>query len=167
MGALTIQPPRPLLVSDDVGRFDSGRAVLDDWLRERAAKSDNSGASRTYVVCQEDRVIGYYCLANGSVERRQTPGNVRRNMPDPIPVMILGRLAVDLEYQGKSIGRGLLRDAILRTLKAAGIAGIRALLVHALDDAAAEFYRRNGFVDSPIDPLILMLPLARARDALE
>lgn len=164
---MTIQPPRPLQTSDDVSRFNSGQAALDDWLRERAAKSGISGAARTFVVCEDGRVIGYYCLANGSVERRQTPGNVRRNMPDPIPVMILGRLAVDLEYQGKSVGRGLLRDAILRTLKAAGIAGIRALLVHALDDAAAGFYRSNGFVDSPVDPLILMLPLARARQALE
>ena len=88
-------------------------------------------------------------------------------MPDPIPVMLMGRLAVDRSQQGKGLGRALLKDAILRTLKAAEIAGMRALLVHALDEKAAGFYQHNGFLVSPIDPLVLMLPLVTARRALE
>jgi GNAT superfamily N-acetyltransferase len=111
-------------------------------------------------------VVAYYSLATGSVEHKQAPGKVRRNMPDPIPVMIIGRLAVDKSLQGRGVGRGLLKDAVLRTLKAAQIAGIRAILVHALDEEAATFYRKNGFMDSPIDPLILMLPLEQVRKAM-
>jgi GNAT superfamily N-acetyltransferase len=140
--------------------------VLDDWLRSRAARNERDGASRTYVVCADKRVKAYYYLATGSVAGKQAPGRVRRNMPDPIPVMILGRLAVDTTLQGQGIGRGLLRDAILRTLKAAQIAGIRALMVHALDEDAARFYLSNGFLPSPFDPLVLMLPLETARKAL-
>lgn len=164
---MTLTPPRPIHADHDLSPFDSGRPVLDDWLRQRAANNQSSGASRTYVVCEGARVVGYYCLASGSVESRQTPGKVRRNMPDPIPVMLLGRLAVDKTRQGKGLGRALLRDAMLRTLKAANIAGMRALLVHALDERAASFYRHSGFVVSPIDPLVLMLPLDTARKAIE
>jgi GNAT superfamily N-acetyltransferase len=112
------------------------------------------------------RIVGYYSLASGSIESRQTPGKVRRNMPDPIPIMLMGRLAVDKSQQGSGLGRALLKDAILRTLRAADIAGMRALLVHALDEDAAGFYRHNGFLPSPIDPLVLMLPLDVARKAL-
>ncbi len=163
---MTLTFPHPISDEHNPSLFDSGRPVLDDWLRERAIRNEASGASRTYVVCEGKRVVGYYCLASGAVESKQAPGKVRRNMPDPIPVMLLGRLAVDLSQQGKGLGRGLLKDAILRTLKAADIAGMRALLVHALDDEAAAFYRHNGFVVSPIDTHILMLPLQTARNAL-
>lgn len=104
-------------------------------------------------------MIGYYCLATGSVENSQTPENIKRNMPDPIPIMLLGRLVIDQMQQGKGLGRALLKDAILRTRRASEIAGIRALLEHALDEQAAEFYLHNGFMVSPIDPLVLMLPL--------
>lgn len=163
---MTLAPPRPIATGDDLSTFDSGRPVLDDWLKQRAVRNESAGASRTYVVCEGARVVGYYCLATGAVECRQAPGRVRRNMPDPIPVMLMGRLAVDRTQQGRGLGRALLKDAILRTLKAAGIAGMRALLVHALDEDAARFYRHNGFLDSPIDPLVLMLPLDTARRAL-
>lgn len=164
---MTLTPPQPIRADHELSRFDSGRPVLDDWLRSRALRNEGSGASRTYVVCEEARVVGYYCLSNGSVEAKQAPGKVRRNMPEPIPVMLLGRLAVDASRQGKGLGRALLRDAILRTLKAAEIAGMRALLVHALDEGAAAFYRHNAFLASPFDPLVLMLPLDAARRALE
>lgn len=164
---MTLQPPQPLHENHDLSRFDSGRPVLNEWLREKAAKNESSGASRTYVVCEDTRVVAYYSLATGSVQHGQAPGKVRRNMPEPIPVMIIGRLAVDTNMQGQKIGRGLLRDAIHRTLKAAEIAGIRAILVHALDEQAANFYLRNEFLVSPIDPLVLMLPLDLARKALE
>lgn len=164
---MTLQPPQPIQPDHDLSNFNCGRPNLDDWLRKRAIKNEAAGASRTYVVCENGEVRAYYCLATGSVEAEQAPGRVRRNMPDPIPVMVIGRLAVDARMQGSGIGRGLLKDAVLRTLKVAEIAGIRAILVHALDEEAADFYRRYDFLDSPIDPLVLMLPLDTARRALE
>lgn len=163
---MTFAPPQPIRAAHDLSRFDSGRPVLDDWLRERAAKNESLGASRTYVVCDGALVVGYYCLASGSVERMRSPGKLRRNMPDPIPVIMLGRLAVDRTWQGAGLGSALLKDAILRTLKAANIVGMRALLVNALDERAAQFYRHNGFLESPFDPLVLMLPLETARKGI-
>ena len=133
----------------------------------RVLRNEQEGGSRTYVVSEDGKVIGYYCLAAGSVMRRATPGRIRRNMPELIPVVLLGRLAVTRSHQGKGIAQALVRDAVLRTLQAAEIAGIRTLLVHSLDEDAAAFYRHLGFVESPIDPLVLMLPLATARSALE
>ena len=133
----------------------------------RVLRNEQEGGSRTYVVSEDGEVIGYYFLAAGSVMRRATPGRIRRNMPELIPVVLLGRLAVTRSHQGKGIAQALVRDAVLRTLQAAEIAGIRALLVHSLDEDAAAFYRHLGFVESPIDPLVLMLPLATARSALE
>ncbi len=164
---MTLSPPQPINADHTLVLFDSGRPVLDDWLRQRAIKNESAGASRTYVVCEDANVVGYYCLTNGSVENRQAPGKVRRNLPDPIPIMLMGRLAIDRNQQGKGLGRALLKDAILRTLKAAEFAGIRALLVHALDSQAAEFYLHNGFLPSLMDPLVLMLPLDTARRAIE
>lgn len=122
-------------------------------------KNHGSDATRTYVVCFGNTVVGYYSLAVGSIEHRFVAGSIKRNMPEPIPVMILARLAVDRRYAGQSIGTGMLRDALLRTLQAADIAGIRAMLVHALDEQAASFYRRRGFTASPFDPLVLFLAL--------
>ena len=163
---MTLRPPQPLRADYDLSRFACGAPVLDEWFKNRAVGNEGSGASRSYVVCEGVRVLAYYSLATGSVEHMQAPGRVRRNMPDPIPVMVLGRPAVDRSVQGQGIGRGLLKDAIFRTLRAARIVGIRAILVHALDENSAAFYRNNGFLDSPIDPLTLMLPLDRARKAL-
>jgi GNAT superfamily N-acetyltransferase len=105
-------------------------------------------------------VVAYYALAVGAVAHAGAPGRVRRNMPDPVPVMIIGRLAVDQEFHGHGLGQGLLRDAVLRTLQAAEIAGIRAILVHAISSAAQRFYERHGFARSPIDPMMLMITLA-------
>jgi len=163
---VTLTSPQPIQADHDLLLFDSGRPVLDDWLKQRAIRNEHSGASRTYVICDDGRVIGYYCLSSGAVEAGHTPGKVRRNMPDPIPIMLMGRLAIDKTRQGENLGSALLRDAILRTLKAADIVGMRALLVHALDDRAASFYLQRGFLVSPIDPLILMLPLDTARKAI-
>ena len=159
--------PEPIKAAHDLTSLDSGQPTLDAWLASRALKNERSGGSRTYVVCEEGRVIAYYCLATGSVVHGAAPGNIRRNMPDPIPVMLMGRLAVDRSHQGRGIARALVRDAIFRTLNVAEIVGTRALLVHALDDTAAAFYRHLGFVDSPVDPLALMLPLASVRKALD
>lgn len=159
--------PEPIAAHHVFADFDSGQPTLDNWLTARALKNERDGASRTYVVCDDGAVVAYYCLAAGSVQHRDVPGRLRRNMPDPIPVMLMGRLAVVRFHQGRGLARGLVRDAILRTLKAAEIAGIRALLVHALDDDAARFYRHLGFLESPVDPLVLALPVATARKALD
>jgi len=129
-------------------------------------KNEESGATRTYVACFGNTVVGYYSLAVGSIERRFVAGSIKRNMPQPIPVMILARLAVDQRYAGQCIGTGMLRDALLRTLQAADIAGIRAVLVHALSDRAASFYRRRGFTASPFDPRVLYLALDHVRTRL-
>jgi len=125
-------------------------------------------ASRTHVVCAGGRVVGYYALASGGVAQGQASGRVRRNMPDPIPVMILGRLAVDRTWQGRSrsLGRSLLRDPVLRTLQAAGIGGIRAILVQAISEEARRFYQRYGFGESPLDPMTSMMTVADAEKAL-
>jgi GNAT superfamily N-acetyltransferase len=161
-----LSAPELLDPHHELAGFSSGEKELDDWLKRRALANQESGASRTYVVLADNRVIAYYALANGSVMAREAPGRVRRNMPDPIPVMVLGRLAVDQAWQGKGLGAALLRDAILRTLQAAEIAGIRAILVHALHETAAAFYRHAGFTPAPGSHTVLMLTLNDARATL-
>ncbi|MFZ5811401.1 MAG: GNAT family N-acetyltransferase [Thermodesulfobacteriota bacterium] len=162
-----IRAPWPLAAEHDVVSFQSGEPGLDDWLKRRALTNQASGASRTYVISDANRVIGYYALAAGAVAATDAPGKVRRNMPDPIPVMVLGRLAVDREWQGRGLGRDLLRDAVLRTLRAAELVGIRALLVHALHERAGAFYEQAGFRISPLRPLTYFLTLADARTAFD
>ena len=157
-----IGPPETLSSAHDLSSFDSGEPVLDDWLRRRAVHNEASGASRTYVVCAGQKVVGYYSLAVGALAHAQAPGRVRRNMPDPVPAMILGRLAIDKEYQGVGIGAGLLRDAVLRTIRAADIAGIKVILVHAISEAAKRFYEKYGFIASPVDPMTVMITVAEA-----
>ena len=153
-----ITAPVAITSAHDLENFCSGEPSLDMWLRSKALKNEGK-ASRTYVVCQGDRDVGFYSLAVGSVAHEFSLGNIKRNMPDPVPVMILGRLAVDQSAQGKGIGKALVRDAILRTIQAASIAGIRAILVHALHDRAATFYQECGFRASPVSPLTCMLRL--------
>jgi GNAT superfamily N-acetyltransferase len=165
MGAMSpaeITPPEKLSSQYDLSEFGSGEPVLDDWLRRRALHNEATGASRTYVVRAGKRLAGYYSLAVGAAAHVDSPGRVRRNMPDPIPVMILGRLAVDNAFHGRGVGTGLLRDAVLRTMQVAEIAGVRALLVHAISDPARRFYERHGFISSPIDPLTLLITVADA-----
>ena len=157
-----ISHPEKLSPEHDASAFDSGEPVLDEWLRRRALQNEVSGASRTYVVCAGKRVVGYYTLAAGAVAHTEAPGRVRRNMPDPVPVMVLGRLAVDRAFQGRHFGVGLLRDAVLRTAQAAEIGGIRAILVHAISESAKRFYESYGFVASPVDPLTVMITVAEA-----
>lgn len=154
-----ISAPEPIKPVHLVYGFQSGEAVLDEWLLQRALKNEQSGASRTYVVCYENQVIAYYCLAAGALAKEDAAGIIRRNMPSPIPVMVLGRLAVDKSWQNKGLGKGLLKDALLRTLQVAQIAGIRAVLVHALSDEAKDFYLKNGFHASPVNPRTLAVTI--------
>ena len=151
-----IAAPRLLAADDGASQFDCGVAVLNDWLKRRAAANHLSGASRSYVATVERRIVGFYCLSAGAIHHASVLGSIRRNMPEPIPILVMGRLAVDKAYQGRGLGPALLQHALERTGEAAKIAGIRALLVHAKDEGAADFYKRFGFLASPIDPLILM-----------
>ena len=155
----TLHPPEKLTDQHHIEDFCSGVEVLDLWLKERALKSEASDAARTYVVRVGDRVVGYYALATGSVNHETAIGRVKRNMPNPVPVMVLARLAIDQGWQGKGLGRGLLRDAILRTLQASEIAGIKAILVHAISEEAKAFYEKFGFQASIAEPMILMVTL--------
>lgn len=163
---MSLSAPEILAPDHQLDGFSCGQEALDAWLKTRARRNEREGASRTYVVCENKTVVGYYALAVGAVIAAEAPGKVRRNMPDPIPVMVLGRLAIDQTRQSQGLGSALLRDAILRTLQAAEIGGIRALLVHALDDEAARFYQHHGFMPSPSDPATLMITLKDARKAI-
>ncbi len=160
-------PPEKLSSDHDLSQFQCGEPTLDDWLRRRALQNEKSGASRTYVLCMGKLVVGYYALAVGAVAHLEAPGRVRGNMSDPVPVMVIGRLAVDQTMQGRSVGPALLKDAVLRTLQAAEIAGIRAILVHAISERAKRFYEKWGFIASPVDPMTLMITVAEARKALQ
>lgn len=166
MNLTRVDAPRGITGDDDLSSFDSGEPVLDDWLRKRALANDASGASRTYVVTSGARVVGYYSLATGSVEAAKATGKARRNMPDPIPVIIIGRLAVDRAVQGQGLGSALLRDALVRIVAAAEVVGARAVLLHAISEEAKRFYRHHGFVESPVDPMTLMITIADVKRAL-
>jgi GNAT superfamily N-acetyltransferase len=160
-----LSAPEKLRPDHDLSEFKCGEPSLDHWLRQRALQNEESGASHTYVVCAGQQVVGYYALAVGAVAHAEAPGRVRRNTPDPVPVMIIGRLAVHKDFQGRRIGTGLLRDAVLRTLQAADIAGVRAILVHAISEQARRFYEDRGFIASPIDPMTLMITVVEAAKA--
>jgi GNAT superfamily N-acetyltransferase len=165
-GGAALSAPTVLTADHVTAGFDCGTDALNEWLSRRALKNQLEHASRTYVICHGATVVGYYCIANGSVVHGVATGKVRRNMPDPIPVIVLGRLAVDTRWRGRQIGSGLLRDALLRTLQVSAISGVRALLVHAKDDEATRFYRSHGFHVSPIHPLTLMLSTREIESAL-
>jgi len=164
--AAPLRAPQLLGETHELDAFDCGAPSLDQWLKRRARGNQATGASRVYVVCRGDCVVGYYALAAGAVERDEAPRTVRRNMPSPIPVIILGRLAVDAQEQGNGVGAALLRDALLRVLNAAREIGAAAILVHALNDRAKAFYLEHGFVESPVEPLVLMLPVKDIAAAL-
>jgi GNAT superfamily N-acetyltransferase len=154
--------PEPLADRHDLSDFASGEPVLDDWLRRRARANQLSGASRTYVLARADHVVGYYSVAAGAIAVTEAPGRVRRNMPDPIPMSVLGRLAIHRAWQGKGLGRLMLRDAVLRICQAAEIVGMRRILVHAISPAAKRFYETFGFRESPANPMTVMVSLPDA-----
>jgi ribosomal protein S18 acetylase RimI-like enzyme len=166
LGGRGLRPPEPISATHDLASFDCGNEDLNDWLKRRALPSEGRSA-RTSVLCDGQRVAGYYCLATGSIERESlSSAKLRKNLPDPIPILVLGRLAIALDCQGRGLGKALLKDAILKTIAASEIAGVRALVVHAIDDAAASFYRRYGFAPSPLNPRALLLPIETAKAAL-
>lgn len=162
-----LRAPELLTAEHDLGGFDSGTPSLDDWLRRRAMQNQASGASRTFVACDGVRVVGYYALAASAVAPDAATGRFRRNMPDPVPVAVLGRLAVDTSRQRKGLGRALFRDAALRALAAADSIGIRGMLVHAISDQAKAFYVGLGLEVSPLEPMTLMATVADLKATLE
>lgn len=152
--------PEPLSPAHLLDHFDCGEPTLDDWLKRRALANQASGAGRTFVVADESgRVLGCYALAAGAVAHQLATRKLRRNMPDPVPVMVLGRLAVDRRAQGIHLGAALLRDAVTRANAVSTQVGVRALLVHALHERARAVYEHYGFQASPVHPLTLMLTL--------
>lgn len=163
---MTVSAPESLAGHHRIEDFSSGVASLDDWLKRRALKNQAADASRTFVICESGRVIGYYALASGSIEVAAVPGRFRRNMPEPIPVVVLGRLAVDHAHRGRGLGRALFRDGARRVVHAAGAIGIRGLIVHAISEDARAFYLALGFDPSPLDPMTLMVTLADLRGGL-
>jgi GNAT superfamily N-acetyltransferase len=159
--SLLLDAPQPLVAHHVLAEFDCGQAALNTWLQRRAMANQSSGASRTFVVADpEHRVFGYYAIAAGAVSHQEASSAMRRNMPDPVPVMVLARLAVDRRTQGLKLGAGLLQDAVKRVLGVSENVGVRALLVHAVDERAKQFYEHYGFLASPLHPMTLMLRLA-------
>lgn len=161
---IEISPPAILSRDHDLTDFDCGNLPLNNWLKRFAWQNQKANAANTFVVCVGNRVIGFYSLAVGAVEPIEAPQRLKKGLArHPIPVMVLARLAVHKEYQGLKIGSDLLKDAIIRTLKVSEDAGIRAIVVHAKDEKASEFYRRFDFEPWPLAPLKLSLLLKDAR----
>ena len=164
-----LSAPEPRADHHQLADFDSGGSSLDDWLKRRAAKNQAYGSSRTYVVCEgtaQDRVIGYYCLAAGAIGHAEAPSTMKRNRPDPIPVLVLGRLAIHKDHHQQGLGTALLNDAIRRAIQAADMAGVTALLVRAISEPARRFYLSRGFIESPVRPMTLCLMLTTVEQAL-
>ena len=164
--SLRLSAPQPLSAIHRIDEFECGEAALDEWLKHRAMANQLNGASRTFVVVDDESCVrGYYAMAAGAVSHQMATSGVRRNMPDPVPVMVLARLAVDHRARNIKLGAALLQDAVSRAVVVSQNAGVRALLVHALHDSAKEFYEHFGFQASPQHPLTLMLRLSAVRVA--
>lgn len=162
---MSLAPPEPLNATHRLSDFDSGVDSLNDWLRRRALANQTSGASRTFVLCERGEVVGYYALASSAISASSAPGRFRRNMPNPIPVVVLARLAVANSHQGRGIGRALFQDAARRIINAADAIGIRGMIVHALSEEAKNFYLRLGLVPAPAEPMTLMASVADLKAA--
>ena len=158
-----LSPPVPITATHELADFESGELSLDEWLRKRALKNHSVGASRCFVLCEGAVVIGYYSLSAGAIGHESAPKAMRRNMPDALPVLLLGRMAVDRRYHNQGLGQALLRDAMIRAVSVARDAGVFAILVHALSDQARQFYLSRGFVESPLQPMTLLMTLETVR----
>jgi GNAT superfamily N-acetyltransferase len=161
-----VTPPEPIAANHRLEEFESGEASLDVWLQRRALRNQASGASRCFVIAEGTAVIGYYTLSAGSISHEAAPKSMRRNMPDPLPVLLLGRLAIDQRHQNRGLGQALLRDAMLRAVSVAHDTGVFAILLHALTEPAKRFYLSRGFVESPLQPMTLMMTLQTVRSIL-
>jgi GNAT superfamily N-acetyltransferase len=166
MTPLKLTSPKPITSGHELTDFDSGESSLDEWLKKRALKNHTGGASRCFVLCSGITVIGYYSLSAGAISHEMAPKAMRRNMPNPLPVLLLGRLAVDRRYHNQGLGSALLRDAMLRAVSISGDAGVFAILVHALSDPAKLFYLSRGFVESPLQPMTLLMTIETVRSIL-
>jgi GNAT superfamily N-acetyltransferase len=164
---VALTAPEPLDEHHILDEFSSGQPSLDAWLKRRSRANQVSGASRTYVLCEGSRVVGYYAVASGAVAIGTAPGRFRRHMPDPIPVVVLARLAIDQKWQGRGIGRALYNDAARRVLQAADAIGVRGILVHAISEEAKKFYMALGFDPCAGEPTSLVITLADIRAAVE
>lgn len=163
----SVRPPERLNVRHDLSAFQNGRhPLLDDWLKRRALTSEGLSA-RTYVICETEmplKVIGYYAISTAMEQRTALPSaKLRQGTPDQVPLLLIGRLAVDRSWHGRGLGSALLADALRRCLAASEIAGVRAVVVHAIDDAAVAFYRRHDFIPSPLGARALVMPIERVR----
>ena len=163
----TLSSPEPLTAEHAIDAFDSGQPVLDNWLRRRALANQSSGASRAYVVCEDERVVAFHALASGAIAQANVSGRFRRNMPEPIPLVVLARLAVDREYQGRGLGRAMFRDSARRVVQAADCIGVRGIIVHAISEVAQRFYIALGFDPSPVDARTLLVTLRHLQSALQ
>jgi GNAT superfamily N-acetyltransferase len=161
-----LSAPQPLAPDHELDQFHSEVEPLDNWLKRHARHNDAEGGSRTFVLCLGRRVIGYYSVAASSLLPGAATGRIRRNMPNPVPVVLLGRLAIDRAWQRKGLGADLLRDAVLRVVSAGEAIGVRAILVHAISAEAKVFYEKHGFRASPVDPMMLMITLGDAQRML-
>lgn len=157
---LKLTAPEPLKIGHLLESFSSGEEALELWLKNRAISNQNSGASRTFVTTSDNQVMGYYALSTGVISTNQAVGRFRHNMPTDIPIILLGRLAVDTRAKGLGIRRGLVKDACHRVIQTSGLVGIRGVVVHALTDDAKRFYEHIGFAPSPLDPMMLVVTLA-------
>ena len=153
---MRLSAPALLTPDHDLSQFDCQHSSLTTWLKKRALANNQQSGSRTHVVCDAARVVGFYALAAGSIEHAAAPKPLTRNMPQPIPAIMLARLAVDSQFQRRGIGAGLLQDAVLRALNAARHVAARVLLCHAIDDEARAFYLKHGFVQSPIEDMTML-----------
>jgi len=164
---LKIYSPVPLERKHPRKAFDCGDFILNSWLAQYSVQAQKKGSSKSYVSLDEEgSIAGFYSLVYGQVEREQTPDEISKGMPKhPIPVLIIARLAVEQSQQGRGLGKSLLRDAMVRAISAAQIAGLRAVVVHAKHEQAAAFYQHFGFLPSKDEPLMLMLPISKVAEA--
>ena len=164
---MPLAAPALLAARHELADFTSGEESLDHWLKRRALVNQASGASRTFVTADGNRVAGYYALSSASIAANLAPGRFRRNMPDPVPVVLLGRLAVDRGWQRQGIGRALFRDAAMRVSAAADTIGIRGMVVQAISEDARKFYLALGFTACPGEPMMLVVTRSDIQAALD
>jgi hypothetical protein len=163
----SVTPPARLTSTHDLSRFDCGNGALNNWLKSNALQSEGQSA-RTYVACENNIVVGYYGIATGSVERGALPSKLKRQqgLPNQIPVAIIGRLARDITYRGTGLGLDLLQDALRRIVSASEIIGVRCVLVHAIDDYAAKFWKDSEFIEYPDGSRAFFMPVEKIIGAL-